>query len=72
VRLHGRNQATWNVKSAASSSRFDYWYSQEELAGIVPDIRKIAAKTASVHVIFNTNNEDQGQVNARALAQLMR
>jgi len=72
VRLHGRNQATWNVKSAASSSRFDYWYSQEELAGIVPEIRKIAAKTAKMHVIFNTNNEDQGQVNARALAQLMR
>jgi uncharacterized protein YecE (DUF72 family) len=72
VRLHGRNQATWNVKSAASSSRFDYWYSQEELAGIVPEIRKIAAKTAKVHVIFNTNNEDQGQINARALAQLMR
>jgi uncharacterized protein YecE (DUF72 family) len=72
VRLHGRNQATWNVKSVASSSRFDYWYSQEELAGIVPDIRKIATKTAKVHVIFNTNNEDQGQVNARVLAQLMR
>jgi uncharacterized protein YecE (DUF72 family) len=72
VRLHGRNQATWNVKSVASSSRFDYWYSQEELAGIVPEIRKIAAKTAKMHVIFNTNNEDQGQVNARALAQLMR
>jgi uncharacterized protein YecE (DUF72 family) len=72
VRLHGRNQATWNVKSAASSSRFDYWYSQAELAAIAPEIRKVAAKTAKVHVIFNTNNEDQGQVNARALAQLMR
>jgi uncharacterized protein YecE (DUF72 family) len=72
VRLHGRNQGTWNVKSAASSSRFDYWYSQEELAAIVPEIRKVAAKAAKVHVIFNTNNEDQGQVNARLLAKLMR
>jgi uncharacterized protein YecE (DUF72 family) len=72
VRLHGRNQAAWNVKSAASSSRFDYWYSQEELAAIVPEIRNAAARAAKVHVIFNTNNEDQGQVNARLLAQLMR
>jgi uncharacterized protein YecE (DUF72 family) len=72
VRLHGRNQGTWNVKSAASSSRFDYWYSQEELAAVVPEIRKAATKAAKVHVIFNTNNEDQGQVNARLLAQLLR
>jgi uncharacterized protein YecE (DUF72 family) len=72
VRLHGRNHATWNVKSAASSSRFDYWYSQEELAGVVPEIRKAATKAAKVHVVFNTNNEDQGQVNARLLAQLLR
>jgi uncharacterized protein YecE (DUF72 family) len=72
VRLHGRNQGAWNVKSAASSSRFDYWYSQEELAAIAPEIRNAAAKAAKVHVIFNTNNEDQGQVNARLLAQLMR
>jgi uncharacterized protein YecE (DUF72 family) len=72
VRLHGRNQGTWNVKSAASSSRFDYWYSQQELAAIAPEIRKLGAKAARVHAIFNTNNEDQGQANARLLAQLMR
>jgi uncharacterized protein YecE (DUF72 family) len=72
VRLHGRNHATWNVKSAASSSRFDYWYSQGELAAVVPEIRKAATKAAKVHVVFNTNNEDQGQVNARLLAQLLR
>jgi uncharacterized protein YecE (DUF72 family) len=72
VRLHGRNQGTWNVKSAASSSRFDYWYSQQELAAIAPEIRTLGAKAARVHAIFNTNNEDQGQANARLLAQLMR
>jgi uncharacterized protein YecE (DUF72 family) len=72
VRLHGRNQGTWNVKSAASSSRFDYWYSQQELAAIAPEIRKLGAQATRVHAIFNTNNEDQGQVNARLLADLMR
>jgi uncharacterized protein YecE (DUF72 family) len=71
VRLHGRNQGTWNVKSAASSSRFDHWYSKEELTPVAAEVRKVAANAAKVHVIFNTNNEDQGQVNARLLAQLM-
>lgn len=72
VRLHGRNQATWNIKGPASSSRFDYWYSREELAAMVPQIRRISGLAAAVHVVFNTNYEDQGQVNARRLTQLLR
>jgi uncharacterized protein YecE (DUF72 family) len=71
VRLHGRNKETWNIKSSASSSRFNYWYSGDELAAMVPQIRRIAGLAASVHVLFNTNYEDQGQVNARLLTQLL-
>lgn len=72
VRLHGRNQATWNIKGPSSSSRFNYWYSGEELAAMVPQIERIAGLAAAVHVVFNTNYEDQGQVNARRLTQLLR
>lgn len=72
VRLHGRNQATWNIKSPASSGRFNYWYSGEELAAMVPRIERLSNLTAAVHVVFNTNYEDQGQVNARRLTQLLR
>jgi uncharacterized protein YecE (DUF72 family) len=71
VRLHGRNQDTWNIKSAASSSRFDYWYFKDELAALKPDILAIARKAKAVHVLFNTNNEDQGQVNARLMRQVL-
>lgn len=72
LRLHGRNRDTWNQKGlAASSSRFDYWYSQDELAALVPQVKAIAERAGKVHVLFNTNMEDQGQVNARLLAQLM-
>lgn len=72
VRLHGRNKETWNKKGlAASSARFDYWYSADELAAMVPEIRHLAAQARRVHVIFNTNNEDQGQVNARLMRQLL-
>lgn len=71
VRLHGRNQETWNIKSDSSSSRFDYWYSADELAALVPEIRRVAGLAASVHVVFNTNYEDQGQVNARLMSRLL-
>jgi uncharacterized protein YecE (DUF72 family) len=72
VRLHGRNAAAWNRHGAAASSRFDYWYSQDELAAMVPEIGHLATQAQSVHAIFNTNNENQGQLHARMLRELMR
>ena len=71
VRLHGRNYETWNHQGPASSSRFNYWYSAEELAALKPEILKTARKARKVHVVFNTNYEDQGQVNARLMRQLL-
>jgi uncharacterized protein YecE (DUF72 family) len=72
VRLHGRNKDTWNKKGlAASSARFDYWYAEEELAAMVPEIRHLATLAQQVHVVFNTNFEDQGQVNARRMRELV-
>jgi uncharacterized protein YecE (DUF72 family) len=71
LRLHGRNKDTWNIKAAASSSRFDYWYSQEELAAMVPEIRLVAGLAERTHILFNTNNQDQGQVNARLMRNLL-
>jgi len=73
VRLHGRNKETWNKKGlAASSARFDYQYSVDELAAMVPEIEHLATQAPRVHVVFNTNNEDQGQVGARLLRELLR
>ena len=71
LRLHGRNRETWNIKAAAASSRFDYWYSRDELAAMVPEIRHVAGLAEHVHVLFNTNYEDQGQVSARLMRQLL-
>jgi uncharacterized protein YecE (DUF72 family) len=71
LRLHGRNQETWNSKSSASSSRFNYAYSQEELAALKPEILKVARKARKVHVLFNTNYEDQGQIAARLMGQVL-
>jgi uncharacterized protein YecE (DUF72 family) len=72
VRLHGRNKETWNKKGlAASSARFDYWYSADELGAMVPEIEHLGTLAQAVHVIFNTNYEDQGQVNARLMQGLL-
>lgn len=71
LRLHGRNKAAWNSKGSASSSRFDYWYSAEELDAMVPEIRHIAAQVDATHIVFNTNMEDQGQVNARLMRRIL-
>lgn len=71
LRLHGRNKATWNIKAAASSSRFDYWYSPEELEAMAPEIRHVASKVDAMHILFNTNYQDQGQVNARLMRQIL-
>ncbi|MEJ5990229.1 DUF72 domain-containing protein [Ramlibacter sp. PS3R-8] len=73
LRLHGRNKQTWNKKGlAASSARFDYQYSHDELAAMVPEIEHLATLADHVHVLFNTNNEDQGQVGARMMRELLR
>jgi uncharacterized protein YecE (DUF72 family) len=73
VRLHGRNKETWNKKGlAASSARFDYQYAPDELAAMVPELEHLATQARQVHVVFNTNNEDQGQVGARMLGELLR
>jgi uncharacterized protein YecE (DUF72 family) len=71
VRLHGRNRETWNIKSDASSSRFNYWYSPDELSAMVPEIRHLAGNAEWVHVVFNTNYEDQGQVNAKLMREVL-
>ena len=56
VRLHGRNHETWNVKDAkAASDRFNYDYSDEELAELAEKIRIIASQVSRTHVIFNNN-----------------
>jgi uncharacterized protein YecE (DUF72 family) len=71
-RLHGRNAETWNKKGlAAASERFDYDYSEEELAGVVPQIHELATHVPAMHVIFNNNMEDQGVRGAEVIRGLL-
>lgn len=72
VRFHGRNRETWERRDLASSSeRFDYYYSQPEMEEWVPRVREMQQRAREVHLIMNTNHQDQGIVNARLMGRLL-
>ncbi len=71
VRFHGRKTETWEKKDIPATKRFDYYYSDGELAPWADKIKEMATGAREVHVLFNTNNGDQGIVNARLMAQLL-
>lgn len=71
VRFHGRNTDTWNVKGISVQERFNYRYSEPELATWVPRIDELAEQARKVHVLFNNCFRDHGVVNARQLATML-
>ncbi len=71
VRFHGRNTDTWQIRGRAASDRFNYLYRADELGEWVPQIRALAERTATVHVLFNNNYRDYGVRNARQMTALL-
>jgi uncharacterized protein YecE (DUF72 family) len=71
VRFHGRNSDTWQIRGRAASDRFNYLYDDAELGEWVPQIRTLAARAATVHVLFNNNYRDYGVRNARQMTALL-
>jgi uncharacterized protein YecE (DUF72 family) len=67
VRFHGRNADTWNVRGGSASERFDYLYSEEELAGWVEPLQELSQKAEEAYVLFNNNN--RSRVGGRVVAQ---
>lgn len=70
-RLHGRNAATWDAKGFAASERFNYDYSDEELAAFIGPIQDLARYAQFLVIVFNNNFGDQGQRNAATLMRLL-
>ena len=50
VRFHGRNAATWNKRTGSAADRFDYLYSDAELAEWVAPLRELAGETDAVRL----------------------
>ena len=71
VRLHGRNAATWEARTATASDRFKYLYSEAELEEWASRVRELAGQAQTIHVLFNNNYQDWGMRNARRMAHLL-
>lgn len=67
VRMHGRNEHTWNNRSDTSSGRFNYHYDEAELEGLAAQITALDRPQLDLHVIMNNNAEDFAQANGRQL-----
>ena len=82
VRLHGRNAATWNKRGGSAAERFDYLYSEEELAEWAEPLRELAADADAAYVFFNNNarsrasevggSDDEWVAQAAANADMLR
>ncbi len=66
LRLHGRNARAY-LTGKTVAARFDYDYSDDEIAEVAERSKKLAGTTNEVHVIFNNNNLDYAP---RAAARL--
>ncbi len=71
VRMHGRNAARWDRRTDSAGRRFEYRYSQDELAEWVPRILALANRTQEVHVVFANGFLDNAVRNAREMAELI-
>jgi uncharacterized protein YecE (DUF72 family) len=80
VRMHGRNEKTWNVRGRSAAERFDYLYSDDELEEWVEPLQELAQPAEQVFVVFNNNNRSpsgdggfvaQASTNALALRKLL-
>jgi uncharacterized protein YecE (DUF72 family) len=72
VRFHGRNAATWEDKEITTAAeRFAYRYSEEELAGWVPSLRRLAGSARETHALMNNCYRDHAVDNGRQLAALL-
>jgi uncharacterized protein YecE (DUF72 family) len=57
LRLHGRNAKAY-LTGKTVAARFDYDYTDNEIAEVAQRSRKLAREAREMHVIFNNNNLD--------------
>jgi uncharacterized protein YecE (DUF72 family) len=57
LRLHGRNAKAY-LTGKTVAARFDYDYTENEIAEVAQRSRKLAREARELHVIFNNNNLD--------------
>lgn len=70
VRFHGRNYKKWWVHDKPEE-RYDYLYSEQELAEWVPRLRGLERGTGRVYASMNNHRGGQAAINGRMLKELL-
>ncbi len=70
VRLHGRNYDQW-FEHERSSDRYNYLYTEKELAGWKDKIERVAKKASITFVVANNHFEGKAAVNALELKHMI-
>jgi uncharacterized protein YecE (DUF72 family) len=70
VRLHGRNYDEW-FEAGKAADRYNYLYSETELAGWKEKIERIASKAEVTYVVANNHFEAKAGVNALQLKHML-
>ncbi len=75
MRLHGRHAEGWlrQLRGEAPTVRqkYDYLYTEAELAELLPEVHALEAETERVFISFNNNNRDYPVRNALAMRRLL-
>ncbi len=73
VRLHGRRYDTWftDDPEVAPHERYNYLYSNEELAPWAARIQKVSKQASTTFVITNNHYQGKGVVNALQLINIL-
>ncbi len=72
VRFHGRNYDTWWDSGRESWERYDYLYSESELAEWVPKVEILSESSDRTYIIFNNHYKGQAPANARTFERMLR
>ena len=71
VRFHGRNVETWNIRGDSAADRFDWLYAEDDLAGWVVGLARLAEAAEEVYAMFNNNRDDFAPRSAQLLRGLL-
>ncbi len=58
VRFHGRNDETWNARTATAAERFDYLYSDRELDELARELAEPVQAARESHLLMNNCHRD--------------
>jgi uncharacterized protein YecE (DUF72 family) len=71
LRIHGRNATKWFDRNAAMHEKYDWLYSEAEVATLVETAGRLRAHTEELYVVANNHFAGKGPANALEIAHAL-